>query len=39
MNTKQITELSLCQLRGYLQSGEITAVQAAKAYLDTIRDG
>ena len=38
MNTKQITELSLCQLSGYLQSGEITAVQAAKAYLDAIQE-
>ena len=38
MNTKQITELSLCQLSSYLQSGEITAVQAATAYLNTIRE-
>ena len=38
MNTKQITELSLCQLSGYLQSGEITAVEAAKAYLNRIRE-
>ena len=38
MNAKEITTLSLRQLSGCLQSGELTAVQAAEAYLASIRE-
>ena len=36
MNAKEITSLSLRQLSGCLRSGELTAVQAAEAYLASI---
>ena len=38
MNAKEITSLSLRQLSGCLRSGELTAVQAAEAYLASIRE-
>ena len=38
MNAKEITSLSLRQLSGCLRSGELTAVQAAEAYLTSIRE-
>ena len=38
MNAKVITSLSLRQLSGCLRSGELTAVQAAEAYLASIRE-
>ena len=38
MNAKEITSLSLRQLSGCLRSAELTAVQAAEAYLASIRE-
>ena len=38
MNAKEITALSLRQLSGCLRSAELTAVQAAEAYLASIRE-
>ena len=38
MNAKEITSLSLRQLSDCLRSGELTAVQAAEAYLASIRE-
>ena len=38
MNAKEITSLSLRQLSGCLRSAELTAVQAAEAYLTSIRE-
>ena len=38
MNAKEITSLSLRQLSGCLRSGKLTAVQAAEAYLASIRE-